>query len=239
MIVSALADPPSKVAEALEVLAGDLFEQFSHVGHKLEWHQFFYIRPLTGLPFGHYREEFDDGHVPLVLFQGAYLCLPTAADEMGEIAFPPRGHKVGHPVCQTVIGSAPSALLGSLGGGSAPLLPALRPLGRGPPSGTFSFSGRVSVILAGTGGGTRFGGRAFRWEHLLLIRCCLRRFPPSGGRRLLLRRPRPRLSETRSGWHLRRGLWFAAPANASSCQQVLHSERRQCVHGLDSGRCRR
>ena len=89
MIVSALADPSSKVAEALEVLAGDLFEQFSHVGHKLEWHQFLYIRPLSGLPFGHYREEFGDGHVPLVPFQGTYLGHPTAADEMGEIAFPP------------------------------------------------------------------------------------------------------------------------------------------------------
>ena len=36
MIVSTLADPSSKVAEALEVSASDLFEQFSHVGHKLE-----------------------------------------------------------------------------------------------------------------------------------------------------------------------------------------------------------
>ena len=89
MIVSALADPSSKVAEALEVLAGDLFEQFSHVGHKLEWHQFFYIRPLPGLPFGHYSEKLGDGHAPLVPFQGTYLGHPTAADEMGEIAFPP------------------------------------------------------------------------------------------------------------------------------------------------------
>ena len=89
MIVSALADPSSKVPEALEVLAGDLFEQFSHVGHKLEWHQFFYIRPLTGHPFGHYREKLGDGHVPLILFQGTYLGCPTAADEMGEIALPP------------------------------------------------------------------------------------------------------------------------------------------------------
>ena len=89
MIVSALADPSSKVAEALEVLAGDLFEQFSHVGHKLEWRQLLYIRPLSGLPFGHYREELGDGHAPLVPFQGTYLGCPTAADEMGEIMFPP------------------------------------------------------------------------------------------------------------------------------------------------------
>ena len=89
MIVSALADPSSKVAEALEVLASDLFEQFSHVGHKLEWRQFFYIHPLPGLPFGHYHEKLGDGHMPLIPFQGTYLGHPTAADEMGEIAFPP------------------------------------------------------------------------------------------------------------------------------------------------------
>ena len=89
MIVSALANPSSKVAEALEVLAGDLFEQFSHVGHKLEWRQFFYIRPLPGLLFGHYHEKLGDGHAPLIPFQGTYLGRPTAADEMGEIAFPP------------------------------------------------------------------------------------------------------------------------------------------------------
>ena len=88
-IVPALADPSSKLAEALEVLAGDLFEQFSHVGHKLEWHQFFYISPLTGLPFGHYPEKLGDGHMPFVPVKGTYLGCPTAADEMGEIALPP------------------------------------------------------------------------------------------------------------------------------------------------------
>ena len=89
MIVPALADPPSKMAEALEVLAGDLFEQFSHIGHKLEWRQFFYIHPLTGLPFGHYPEKLGDGHVPLIPVPGTYLGRPTAADEMGEIVLPP------------------------------------------------------------------------------------------------------------------------------------------------------
>ena len=69
VVVLALADPSSEIAEALEVLAGDLFEQSSHIGHKLEWHQFFYIRPLTGLPFGHYREKLGDGHMPLIPFQ--------------------------------------------------------------------------------------------------------------------------------------------------------------------------
>ena len=51
VVIAPLVDPSSKVAEALEVLASDLFEQFCHVGHKLEWHQFFYVRPLTGLPW--------------------------------------------------------------------------------------------------------------------------------------------------------------------------------------------
>ena len=129
MIVSALADPSSKVAEALEVLPGDLLEQFSHIGHKLEWRQFFYICPLPGLSFGHYCEKLGDGHTPLIPFQGTYLGCPTAADEMGEIAFPPRGHKVGHLVHQTVTGGTPLALLGSSGGGSAPSLPAPRPSG--------------------------------------------------------------------------------------------------------------
>ena len=89
VVVPALADPSSKMAEALEVLAGGLFEQSSHVGHKLEWCQFFYISPLTGLSFGHYPEKLGDGHVPFVLVQGTYLGHPTAADEMGEIMLPP------------------------------------------------------------------------------------------------------------------------------------------------------
>ena len=66
VVIAPLADPSSNVAEALEVLAGDLFEQFRHVGHKLEWCQFFYISPLTGLPFGHYPKKLGDGHVPFV-----------------------------------------------------------------------------------------------------------------------------------------------------------------------------
>ena len=89
VVVPALADPSSKMAEALEVLASDLFEQSSHIGHKLEWCQFFYISPLTGLPFGHYPEKLGDGHVPFVPVQGTYLGRPTAVDEMGEIALPP------------------------------------------------------------------------------------------------------------------------------------------------------
>ena len=129
MIAPALADPSSKLAEALEVLAGDLFKQFSHIGHKLEWRQFFYIRPLTGLAFGHYCEKLGDGHVPLVPFQGTYLGRPTAADEMGEITLPPWGHVVGHLVYQTVTGGTLSALPGSSGGGSAPLLSVARPSG--------------------------------------------------------------------------------------------------------------
>ena len=69
VVVPTLADPSSEIAEALEVLASDLFEQSSHVGHKLQWRQFFYVRPLTGLPFGHYRDKLGIGHVPLIPFQ--------------------------------------------------------------------------------------------------------------------------------------------------------------------------
>ena len=89
VIVALLADPTSKLAEALEVLAGDLSEQFCHVGHKLEWRQFFNISPLTGLPFGHYRKKLVDGHMPFIPVQGTYLGRPTAADEVGEVSLPP------------------------------------------------------------------------------------------------------------------------------------------------------
>ena len=89
VIVPPLVDPSSKLAEALEVLAGDLFEQFCHIGHKLEWRQFFYISPLMGLLFGHYPKKLGDGHVPFVPVQGTYLGCPTAADEVGEISLPP------------------------------------------------------------------------------------------------------------------------------------------------------
>ena len=89
VVVAPFANPSSKLAEALEVLAGDLFEQFRHIGHKLEWRQFFYISPLTGLPFGHYPKKLGDGHVPFVPVQGTYLGRPAAADEVGEISLPP------------------------------------------------------------------------------------------------------------------------------------------------------
>ena len=83
VVIASLADPSGKVAEALEVLAGDLFEQFCHIGHKLEWCQLLYIHPLMGLPFGHYSQKLGDGHVPFIPFQGPYLGRPTAANEVG------------------------------------------------------------------------------------------------------------------------------------------------------------
>ena len=83
VVVAPLANPPCEVAEALEVSVGDLFEQFCHIGHKLEWHQFFYVCPLTGLPFGHYPKELGNGHVPFILIQGPYLGHPTAANAVG------------------------------------------------------------------------------------------------------------------------------------------------------------
>ena len=83
VVIAPLANPPREVAEAPEVSAGDLFEQFHHIGHKLEWRQFLYVRPLIGLPFGHYPKELGDGHVPFIPIQGAYLGRPTAANEVG------------------------------------------------------------------------------------------------------------------------------------------------------------
>ena len=86
VVAAHLANPSSKLAEALEVLAGDLFEQFCHIGHKLEWRQFFYISPLTGLPFGHYPKKLGDAHVPFIPVQEPYLGRPTAANEVGEVS---------------------------------------------------------------------------------------------------------------------------------------------------------
>ena len=69
VVVAPLADPTSKLAEALEVFARNLPEQFCHVRHKLEWHQFLNIHPLTGLSFDHYSQKLVDGHLPLILVQ--------------------------------------------------------------------------------------------------------------------------------------------------------------------------
>ena len=89
------------------------------------------------------------------------------------------------------------------------------------------------MTLAGTGGGARLGGSALRWEHLLLIRHHLRRFLPSGGRRLLLRHYRSHLAEARGSGYSWLSPCSAAPTNTRSCQQVLHSGSRQRVHGLE------
>ena len=91
------------------------------------------------------------------------------------------------------------------------------------------------MILASTGGGARQGCRALRWEYLLSIRRC---FLPSGSRHLLLRCPRSHLAKTRGSGHSRLSPWLVAPADASSCQQVLHSWSRQCIHGLKCGHSR-
>ena len=77
------------------------------------------------------------------------------------------------------------------------------------------------------------GGSALRWEHLLSIRRRLHHFLPSRSRRLLLRRSRSRLAETRGSGRSWLCPWLAAPADACSCQQVLRSGSRQRVHGLE------
>ena len=89
------------------------------------------------------------------------------------------------------------------------------------------------MTLAGTGGGTRLGGSTSRWEHLLLIRRHLRRFLPSRSRCLLLRHPRTHLTEARGSGYSWLSPCPMAPTDTCSCQQVLHSGSRQCVHGLE------
>ena len=123
--------------------------------------------------------------------------------------------------------------LGSSGGGSVPLLPALRPSRRRLTSGTFLFFSRLLVILAGTGCGTRLGGSMSRREHLLPIRHRLGLSLSSGRGRLLLRHPRSRLMEARGSGHSRISPCPAAPTDTCGCQQVLRSGSRQRVHGLE------
>ena len=89
------------------------------------------------------------------------------------------------------------------------------------------------MTLAVTGGGARLGGSALRWEHLLPIRHHLGCSLPSGSGRLLLRHPRSHLMEARGSGHSWISQCPATPTNTCSCQQVLHSGSRQCVHGLE------
>ena len=94
------------------------------------------------------------------------------------------------------------------------------------------------MILAGTGGGARQRGRALRWEHLLAIRHCWHHSLPSRSRYLLLRHPRSHLVETRGSGHSRLRPWPVAPADTSSCQQVLRDWSRCGIHGLKRGHSR-
>ena len=89
------------------------------------------------------------------------------------------------------------------------------------------------MTLAGTGGGAQLGGSMSRWEHLLPIRHHLRRFLPSGSRRLLLRHPRSHLMEASGSGYSWLSPCPTAPTNTCSCQQVLHSGSWQHVHGLE------
>ena len=160
------------------------------------------------------------------------LFIPKVAKAVFRVAKPLVVSKVLPAARSHKVSSAPPQPGG--GGPEQQVLKLEEPPRRGPTPSTSSLPSQASLIPAGTGGGARLGGRAFRWEHLLSIRCCMYRFLPSWSRRLLLRHLRSRLTETRSCWYARRGLWFAAPADTSSCQQVLCSERRQRVHELDS-----
>ena len=89
------------------------------------------------------------------------------------------------------------------------------------------------MTLTGTGGGARLGGSVLGWVHLLLVRSRLGRFMPSGGGRLLLWCSGSHLVHARGGGCSRLSLCPAAPADTSSCQQVLGSGSRQCVHSLE------
>ena len=112
-------------------------------------------------------------------------------------------------------------------------MPISGPSRGGPTSGAFIFSGRLLVILTGTGGGAWLGGSALRWEHLLPIRCRLGCSLPSGSGCLLLRHPRSCLTEARGSGYSRFSPCPATPIDTCSCQQVLCSGSRQCVHGLE------
>ena len=80
--------PTCEVTETLEVLAGNILELFSHIGHKLEWGQLFDVRPLDGPFVPHDRQELTDGHLPLLTLKRTHLSHPTAADYVHEVSFP-------------------------------------------------------------------------------------------------------------------------------------------------------
>ena len=103
----------------------------------------------------------------------------------------------------------------------------------GPTPGTFILPGRLLMTLAVTGGGTRLGGSASRWEHLLPIRHCLGHSLPSGSGHLLPRHPRSHLTEARGSGYLQISPCPAVPTNTCSYQQVLCSGSQQRVHGLE------
>ena len=71
-----------------------------------------------------------------------------------------------------------------------------------------------------------------RWEHLLPIRHHLGRSLPSGSGHLLLRHPRSHLMEAWGSGYSWISPCPATPTDTCSCQQVLRSGSRQCVHGL-------
>ena len=171
--------------------------------------------------------------MPLISVQGAHLSCPAAANYVGEVLLPSGGHIIGHLFHKTATLDTSLAFPGSSGGGSVPSFSVSGPLGWGPTFGAFIFPGWLLATLTGTGGGAWLAGSMSGWVHLLLIRSRLDCFLPSGGGCLLLWHSRSRLADAWDGGCSQLTSWPGASTNTSSCQQVLCSGSRQCVHSLE------
>ena len=115
MVVATEPYPSHIVTQAFQVSAGNVPEQFGNVGHEFEWGQLFNVYPLAVL---HGLYELVDPHLPLLAIQRADLISPIAADYVGEVLFPARGHIVRDIVHRIVTVDASAMFPRSSGGGS-------------------------------------------------------------------------------------------------------------------------
>ena len=117
VVITPDAHPVCVITEASQVSVGDSLEQVSHIRHKPEWGQLFYVQPLFILSVLHGFNEPLDPQQPLLAFQRTTLSPPVAVNYVGEIS-PPPGCSVTRDVIQGILtGNASVTLSRSSGGG--------------------------------------------------------------------------------------------------------------------------
>ena len=89
MIIAPDAHPVRVITEAYQVSVGDPPEQVSHIWHKPEWGQLFYVYPLFILLVLHGLNEPLDPQQPLLAIQRTTLSFPITTQYVGEISPPP------------------------------------------------------------------------------------------------------------------------------------------------------